>query len=610
MKPLFSLFVPVFFSSFLFAQDVVVWEENFPSGIPSSWGNEEAGGVAGWQYRGPATSPDISVGSASLCLLAGETVSAPIQSATAENGFVIFDAAWWDNPDLPCNSQNIGSGPAPGPHHALLTSPSIDLTGVMYPAMEFHQYYRRSQGNTRVEYSINGGAWTLLFQNSVATGQATSRHDHQRLYFPAEVANQPDVRMRFVFEGLYYFWMLDDIRILNVSANDVMIVRATYGNFDFFSPEHPTGFEEMEYSRYPVEMPPYLKFNVTAQNNGYHEQTNVKLKAKVERITDGAILSETESEGDLAVLPGETQPLDAGYFQMPPEIGQYRVIYEITQAEPDNIPSNSSRTLYFDISEDIYSREKGPLASVILPVPGYETVPFEVGATYHVPVEGQQVYSLSCAFGPGTVAPAHVSARLYKVSFTTDLVLQLLTESPPVYIQAEHVNVFGGNTYLNIPFAAPYPLEEGEAYMAAVVSYLGMGETFFGLNGEADFNTAWVRIMPNTGPPQLYSLSRIPMIRMNLGLNFTGTEDPETTKENSALTLYPNPVSDILYIQTNDEIREIRWYDLTGKLVRMEQAKEISKVYQAEVGDLFPGMYIIKVRTKTGVVSERVIKSK
>ena len=39
---------------------------DFADGIPAGWESEDAGGIAHWEYRGPSTSPDNTVGTLSL----------------------------------------------------------------------------------------------------------------------------------------------------------------------------------------------------------------------------------------------------------------------------------------------------------------------------------------------------------------------------------------------------------------------------------------------------------------------------------------------------------------------------------------------------------------
>ena len=60
------------------------WTEDFSNGIPSTWTNS----TAPWEYRGSGTSPGVNTGSQG----AYGTNSGTINSATASNGFIIFDS--------------------------------------------------------------------------------------------------------------------------------------------------------------------------------------------------------------------------------------------------------------------------------------------------------------------------------------------------------------------------------------------------------------------------------------------------------------------------------------------------------------------------------------
>ena len=65
------------------------WSEDFSNGIPSTWINSSVP----WAYRGPSTSPNSTVGTQG----AYGANQGPIQSPTAQNGFMIFDSDYYDN---------------------------------------------------------------------------------------------------------------------------------------------------------------------------------------------------------------------------------------------------------------------------------------------------------------------------------------------------------------------------------------------------------------------------------------------------------------------------------------------------------------------------------
>jgi len=127
-------------SSQVYGDAIFTWD--FAEGIPLDWDNASDSGVANWEYRGPDTTPDLSVCSQGSC---GGT-SLPITSETASNGFVIFDSNYWDDNVGPCG--NLGAGPDPGPHEAYLTSPSLDFSAYPNVALTFQQQYRHFTGTT------------------------------------------------------------------------------------------------------------------------------------------------------------------------------------------------------------------------------------------------------------------------------------------------------------------------------------------------------------------------------------------------------------------------------------------------------------------------------
>ncbi len=600
-----SLLIAVNLSGY--AQEVIVWSEDFANGIPAAWINEEVGGIAAWEYRGPNTTPSNEIGTASQCFLGSNPISEFIQSETVENGFVIFDASFWDNSSLPCNAANIGTGSAPGPHLATLTLPSIDLTNVQYPAFDFHQYYRNFQSVTRVQMSIAGGEWSTIYQSNLAVGQTTPRDLKTRIILGSGAAFQSDVRIRFVFDGQYYYWMLDDLAILNLAENDMKIISGSFGDFDFFAPENPTGFENMEYSKYPVEYAPLLKFNVMANNNGWFAQTGVQLRATVTNMTTNTVVVEQLSDEPLNYQPLAELELRAGSFQMPQEIGEYKVTFEIIQDQQDDNDANDLLELFFEITEDVYARDKGNVQGLTVPVSGQEITPFEVGTIYHAPIGGEAAHSISVAIGFGTALPTAIYAKLYRAEFSFDLDLTELGETALVPVLEDDINLFDEEKLITLSFPNPILLEEGKAYFAAIGSLNGMLNVFVGLNGTAEINTSWVQLLPENGAPQLLSLSRIPIIRLNLGNNLDNVDSFEASNQATEVKVFPNPSKDFIELISEESIIAWSIFDMTGKIVLNEQNPNRNQ-NRISVEALNEGLYVISVQTESGTSVSRFMK--
>ena len=73
------------------------------------------------------------------------------------------------------------------------------------------------------------------------------------------------------------------------------------------------------------------------------------------------------------------------------------------------------------------------------------------------------------------------------------------------------------------------------------------------------------------------------------------------------LSLFPNPVTSELNIQSNDQIKNIEVVDLTGKVVMSKQFSNTSDL-QINTSNLNPAVYIVKIYTNSGIESLRFIK--
>ena len=74
--------------------------------------------------------------------------------------------------------------------------------------------------------------------------------------------------------------------------------------------------------------------------------------------------------------------------------------------------------------------------------------------------------------------------------------------------------------------------------------------------------------------------------------------------DNATIKLFPNPVSDNLYIQSEYKIELIRIYDLAGKMVK--QVKQPGEA--VNLSDLAAGYYLLKVTTEQGEAMHKFVK--
>ena len=76
------------------------------------------------------------------------------------------------------------------------------------------------------------------------------------------------------------------------------------------------------------------------------------------------------------------------------------------------------------------------------------------------------------------------------------------------------------------------------------------------------------------------------------------------TADESVLSIYPNPVKDVLTINYDKAISQIDVYDVNGKLV-----KTFTTVGSTiNVSDLSSGVYMLNMQTEDGLVVKKIVK--
>jgi hypothetical protein len=71
-----------------------------------------------------------------------------------------------------------------------------------------------------------------------------------------------------------------------------------------------------------------------------------------------------------------------------------------------------------------------------------------------------------------------------------------------------------------------------------------------------------------------------------------------------AVSVYPNPVRDVLYIQSPAAVEQVSIYNLNGKPVKQTAVSG----REVNVSDLAAGVYLIKIKTATGAVVRKIMK--
>ena len=485
-----------------------VYYEDFSEGIPADWSNVTGSGISYWEYRGPSTDPGISVASRGSCGVG----SIPITSLTQSNGFVIFDSNYWDDNDGVCGG--LGTGQDPAPHEAILTTAPINLTGVSTPVLTFQQSFKHYQVTTKVEISNNGGnTWTTILTN---TGVTSPSAEWKTVNITTQAANQPDVRIRFVLTGTYYWWQLDDIAIYAPSANDLVMSNPKYTLYN----ESVSPFLKMMYHTYPTTMLPNFKFACTGSNVGANTQTGVRLYVDVKQ---GATPIYSGSTSAINIAAGvATNLVFMPSFAPPAVVGNYDIYYNLDQSQADATPLNNLDTLDYRIDEWQLGRDEAIQESIFVPAPIYQDEDHEIGNTYDVTLAGRKCHSVSAVLAEGTQPGSVLYAKFY------DINLMLLGESAPYVVNEWDINEPGEEKEVVLPLINPVTMFVDSIYIAVIGhDYSGGGQMRVGRSGSSVAETSIVRYPQSNG---LFYMLSTPMVRIGV---FPLASNPGCTDPNA-----------------------------------------------------------------------------
>ena len=603
----------------LYGSETPIWSEDFASGIPSTWLNFGTANLvsdtdAVWEYRGTVTNPSNTVGSRGA-YMSNQT---PISSATASNGFVIFDSDFLDNAGV---AGNFGNGIAAAPHVAELITDMIDLTQHSIVDLSFTQYYRRFAGPTGqgvpatyVDFSVDGGAtfpYSVTLNSSVAVNSSTATNDVVNIIAGSYIGGQDSVKIRFRFDGDYYFWCIDDIQILETPANRMSFTewQGAPAQDIIYGPS-TTGSARMGHMT--LKQARGISFDANAVNSGTAAQSNVKLSVKV--LDELGTVIQTVTSATKSVLnAGDTATFnDLNTYATawtPSANAEYQLVYNLLS---DSVSIFSDTTSLF-VTDSTMSMDFGNYDNEI--GASSNTTQWGDGSQMfnrHDLVDNEMLFGAEVHLGNSTVAGGILELSVYDSSAFTSatgfdgnkLVAygQKVLDAQDVsqgFVRFDFTDATSGRgvdldvskgAYLyNLTMydnQGVNPLEikndqtwgkvggSGWMYLAA------LGNWYTGYSGSRSFNNLWIRGIncPATNAAAC----------MSIGM------DEESV---NAITFSPNPASDYVSIDFGLSVGnyDISIMDLTGKVLKSENIRAAADV-KLNISDLNVGMYLVRIQ--------------
>jgi hypothetical protein len=266
----------------------------------------------------------------------------PINSASVANGAALFNSDKFHSVD------GIAY-----PHRGELTSPVFSCEGHSTVFVRFDQITRfwDSGNQTFLQVSTDGGNTWLPADGYNSNPDilrynfASFPREEQKLFDISEfAANQPSVQIRFVWQGSYYYWIIDDVYVMEQPEVDLEISAVLYEPLASQVPVTQMDAREMS-------------FAINLPNHGSMDVTNAVVGVNV-TDADGAIVY-TDSLTDITVLSGDTTEVNFTNTFLPSDginsVGTHFIEYwtYVPEVQETNTADNGYGERFF-VSEDYY----------------------------------------------------------------------------------------------------------------------------------------------------------------------------------------------------------------------------------------------------------------
>lgn len=612
-------------------EDIIVWGNNAGEG-------DFDGGMNGWTTEGVYDPASIWVWSPTASAF-GAFTSVVLNSVTAGNGAMVFNADGYNTVDT------IPDGPPYPIQSGHLISPSIDLTGVPNPVqVRFTQSFRGLNGDDAgltdrgalFSFSIDGGNNWSDFEpvnDDLATNVGTPNPDVRRVDLPG-AAGVSDVRVRFTFDGDFYHWVLDDIKIIERSANSTSIpVRGQVVAENYATPESQV--VPVYFGSYVSNLGSAAQTNVTvAIESDFYDDSGTLVTDNI--YTESAQIDILDVDADSLVLLAEAQAF------VPSTVpGFYQNEYTLFQDEMDIDPSNNVASSEYRITNNTYS--KAPLDEAGLPIVTNSFSPagggaFEYGIHLFIPNgAGHQANTITFGYSGGATGLSGQSVTVYLKKWE-DL-------NEDAGIDDTELTIVGFNFYtytteednelLTLPlidFATnenSVPLEDSTHYLLTA-EYVGTDQLFLAFNEDIDYDPmidASFERANAVGDATLvryadvlkigtwgvlgFAVPGAPAMSLNVTPLTIANEDVEAPE--ALVELFPNPVKDLLTITLETEQIGSDWRievtDVAGRLVMPKQELlQADFPIQLNVETLTTGTYMLTLKNEGQVVTKRFVK--
>jgi len=572
----------------------VIWSEDFGNGFPAAWTTSTANTAGGVATCNWAWSTDGSWGNFS----GGGTTAADaaINSTTSSNGFLISDI---DSANHFVNGQPSGSNYEY--IDSYFTTEAISTLGYPSVTLEFEHNFRFNNGvDLVVSVSNDSISWFDFFvQGNATNNQESADPEVLNLNISCVAGDQSTVYIKVGWSARVYYWMIDDMKLIETPNHVLSLEESNYGGW--FTTPTTNGFG-LDYSFYPLNQAtahPYNFEGVITNLGGQPQTTNLNIEVKdasganvFTGLSNDSILNpqDVACNFDEKVFLGNT-----GFT--PSAIG----VYQFNIWGTSDSTATDTVILESVVTNDIYGRDDNNQYSDY--GLGRYCGGMVIGNYYDV-FEADNLKSISVYIDDESVVGADIYVALYEVDVNNDKIF--LEQSSDYTLQTNDIDA-----WVEVSFDSPISLTPN-TYMAAVGGYAHPFDTsMVAMSKNARPTTCYIQKNGCLSTGQTlgnwYWLSRVPMIRMNMGVTSTIYEN----YFNGSVEVFPNPSNGKIILAMNEvssDIYEIKITNLLGQSMYTEEVT-INNFYKKDIdiSAFGKGTYLIIISNSSSTINEKLI---
>ncbi|MBR9830558.1 T9SS type A sorting domain-containing protein [bacterium] len=327
-------------------------------------------------------------------------IATPIASTTSANGFASLRSDFYNTPTPTSGFINMDN---------YLTSGPIVITPTKVVILQWQQSFRYCCNaiTERMEVQVSTDSINWITYDVKGGNTPNTFVDEKKQLNITSIASYEDtIYVRFYQSASHYFWMIDDIVILEGIDNQLELVKglSSFGTVD----------REGFYTKIPLHLLQPLQFSGEIKNVGAAVSTNPKLKVNVKKGGVMVYSDSASNKNSLNLNESDTVRLLLPYSNHD-GFGDYSINYFAAADSVNTIDSLTSQSISFSVTDTVFAKDYGVSGGAIGPGAylGGDDAGSSIGTRYSFRF-GTIVSTMSFYVSPSTLnVGAVVSAKIW-----------------------------------------------------------------------------------------------------------------------------------------------------------------------------------------------------